>query len=119
MLQLRRITDQVFNRRAGDQVASGLAQVREQASQYRDQGVQAARNAYERSNEAARVAYEYAMNHRKATAAVLLGTGIAAALIYMVNRSGGYAAMRRKVLQRVRRPAARSRTRQRVANATE
>jgi hypothetical protein len=100
MLQLRRITDQVPN----------LAEVRKR-------GNEVARSAYERSNEAARMAYEYAMNHRKATTAVLLGTGIAAALIWMVNKNGGYPAMRRKVLQRVRRPAVRSR--RRVANATK
>jgi ElaB/YqjD/DUF883 family membrane-anchored ribosome-binding protein len=113
MLQLRRITDQVFNRRAADKVASGLAEVR-------DQGSKVARKTYERGNQAARTAYDYAMNHPKATAAVVLGAGIAAGLMWMVQRNGGYAAVRQKVLQRVRRTAAtRSRSRRQVTNATE
>jgi hypothetical protein len=103
MLQLRRITDQVPN----------LAEVRKR-------GNEVARSAYDRSNEAARMAYDYAMNHRRATTAVLLGTGIAAALLWMVNKNGGYSAMRKKVLQRVRSTAsARTRSRRRVASATK
>ena len=102
MLQLRRITDKVPN----------LAEVRQR-------GNEVARSAYERSNEAVRTAYDYAMNHRKAATAVLLGTGIAAALFWMVNKNGGYTAMRKKVIQRVRRPSTRTRSRRRVANATK
>lgn len=112
MLQLRRITDQVLNRgaTAADSLGSGLEEVRERGSEI-------ARRAYHRSNEAARTAYEYAMNHRKVTTAVLLGAGIAAALIWMVQRNGGYQAMRRKVLQRVRGTSTRIRSRRRVAQA--
>jgi ElaB/YqjD/DUF883 family membrane-anchored ribosome-binding protein len=118
MFELKRVTDQVFNRRAADRAASSLAEVRQRAGvvaeDVRKRGSVMARKAYDRGDDAARMAYEYAMNHRKATAAVLLGTGIAAALIYMVNRNGGYAAIRRKVTQRVR---GRSGTRRRVAQA--
>jgi hypothetical protein len=117
MLQLRRVKDQVFNRRAGDKLAGGLDEVRERVQEVRERGGEVAQKAYERGNEAARMAYDYAMNHRKATTAVLLGTGIAAALIWMVNRNGGYTAMRRKVLQRVRSPSSRPRARRRTAQA--
>lgn len=56
-------------------------------------------------NEAARGAYRYAMNHPRSTAAVVLGTAAAAALIWMLQRSGSYAATRRKVQKRVRQAA--------------
>jgi ElaB/YqjD/DUF883 family membrane-anchored ribosome-binding protein len=121
MLQLRRVTDRVFNRRAGDQLAAGLAEVRDQVrdrmEEVREQGTRVARTAYKRGNEGVRVAYDYAMNHPKATAAVVLGAGLAAGLLWMVQRNGGYAAMRGKVLQRVR--GASSRTRRRVATSPE
>jgi hypothetical protein len=119
MLQLRRITDQVFNRRAGDKLAGGLAEVRGRVEEVRAQGAKVARKAYQRGNEGARVAYDYAVNHPKATAAVVLGAGIAAGLLWVVQRNGGYAAMRRKVLQRVRRSSTATRSRRRVAQATE
>jgi hypothetical protein len=114
MLQLRRITNQVFNRRAGDKLAGGLAEVREQGSKV-------AREAYQRGNQAARTTYDYAMNHPKATAAVVLGAGLAAGLLWMVQRNGGYAAVRQRVMQRVRRTAARraARSRRQIENATE
>jgi ElaB/YqjD/DUF883 family membrane-anchored ribosome-binding protein len=121
MLQLRRVTDQVFNRRTGDKLVAGLAEVRDQmrgrVAEVGEQGGKVARKAYQRSNEGARMAYDYAMNHPKATAAVVLGAGLAAGLLWMAQRSGGYAAMRRKVLQRVRGTSARSR--RRVASTAE
>jgi hypothetical protein len=115
MLQLRRITDKVLNRgtAAADQLRDSLPEMRQR-------GNELARSAYDRSSEVSRMAYDYAMNHRKATTAVLLGTGIAAALFWVVNRNGGYQAMRRKVLQRVRGSASnRARSRRRVANTAE
>lgn len=86
MQQLRRITDRVVQTgtSAAEQAGKSLTEARK------------------RSNEAARSAYRYAMNHPKTTAAVVLGAGVAAALIWMMRRSGGYTEMRRKVLQRVR-----------------
>ena len=117
MLQLRRATDRIFNRRAADKLASGLAEVRGRMSEVGEEGAKVARKAYDQGNEGARKAYGYAMNHPKATAAVVLGAGLAAGLLWMVQRNGGYAAMRRKVLQRVRGTSARSR--RRVASATE
>ena len=121
MLQLRRATDQIFNRRATDKLTAGLAEVRDQVrggvAVVSEQGAKVARKAYEHGNEGARKAYDYAMNHPRATAAVVLGAGLAAGLLWMIQRNGGYAATRRKVLQRVR--GASSRSRRRVAATTE
>lgn len=91
MLHLRRITDRVAQtgQAATDQVAEHLA------------------IAGRRGNEAAKSAYGYAMNHPKSAAAVVLGTAVAAGLWWFVQRNGGYNAVRKQVLQRVRgrRPA--------------
>jgi hypothetical protein len=116
--QLRRITDQVFNRRTGDKVAASLTEVGNRVAEVGERGSKVARQAYQRGNEGARVAYDYAMSHPKATTAVVLGAGIAAGLLWMVQRNGGYAAMRRKVMQRVRRSSA-GQSRRRVAQTTE
>ena len=113
MMQLRRITDRVLNEgsRVAESASAGLSEARKQ-------GYEVARTAYHRGNDAARLAYDYAMNHRKATTAVVLGAGIAAALVWMINRNGGYPAIRRKVLQRVR-AASGTRSRRRVSQASQ
>jgi hypothetical protein len=102
MLQLRRITDQVVKSgsAATDSVTRNLTTVGK------------------RSNEAAKTAYSYAMNHPKSTAAVVLGTAVAAGLLWFVQRNGGYSAVRQQVLQRVRGSGS-TRSRRRVASATE
>lgn len=46
--------------------------------------------------------YKTAMNHPKTSAAVVLGTGAAAALVWLVNRNGGFGALHREILARVR-----------------
>jgi hypothetical protein len=101
MLQLRRITDRVAQtgQAATDQVAEQLAV------------------ASKRGNEAAKSTYGYVMNHPKSTAAVVLGTAVAAGLWWFVQRSGGYNAVRKQVLRQVR--GSRSRAQRRVASATE
>jgi hypothetical protein len=103
MLQLRRITDRVAKtgQAATEQVGERLAE------------------AGKRGNEAAKSAYGYVMNHPKSTAAVVLGTAVAAGLVWFVQRNGGYNAVRKQVLQRVRGTAARSRARRQAANVTE
>ena len=116
MLQLRRVTDQVFNRRATDRAVQAISAGVEQV---RDQGSRMARQTYERGNEAAKSAYGYAMNHPKSTAAVVLGTAVAAGLLWFIQRNGGYNAVRRQVLQSVKGSAARSRSRRHAANAAE
>ncbi len=95
MMQLRRISDRVQLRRITDRVAKTGAEAASQVGQKLTE-------AGKRGNEAAQSAYSYAMNHRKATAAVVLGAGVAAALLWMMQRSASYPAMRRKVVRRVR-----------------
>ena len=104
---LRRITDRMMETgsSAASQAGKGLTEVGKGLTEVSKRG-----------NEAARGVYGYAMNHPRATAAVVLGTGVAAALIWMLQRNGGYSAMRRKVLQRVRRTGT-TRSRRRVAHA--
>lgn len=108
MLQLRRrSSDRFFNRRATDRVANAVAEVRERAGEVGERGQQMARSAF-----------DYAMNHRKATSAVVLGTAVAAGLLWFMQRNGGYNAVRRQVLQRVRGNGSR-RSRQSTSQATE
>src|SRR5262245_58817505 len=86
MQQLRRITDRVAKtgQAATDQVTEQLAVIGK------------------RGNRAAKSAYGYVMNHPKSTTAVVLGTAVAAGLVWLIQRNGGYKATREKVLQRVR-----------------
>lgn len=102
MLHLRRITDRVAKtgQAATEQVSEHLAE------------------AGKRGNEAARSAYGYAMNHPKSTAAVVLGTAVAAGLLWFVQRNGGYNAVRKQVLQRVRGNGG-TRSRRRVSQSAE
>ncbi len=86
MLGLRKISDRAV--RKGSNAVQNVAET--------------VTDAGKRSNQAAKSAYSYAMNHPKATAAVVLGTGVAAALLWMVQRNGGYSAVRRQVVKRVR-----------------
>jgi hypothetical protein len=99
--QLRRITDRVAktSQAATDQVAEQLAVMSK------------------RGNKAAKSAYGYVMNHPKSATAVVLGTAVAAGLLWFIQRNGGYNATRRKVLDRVR--DTRSRSRERVATSPE
>ena len=47
--------------------------------------------------------YTTAMNNPKAASAVVLGAGVAAALIWIASRNSAFGEVRRKVLGRVRR----------------
>jgi hypothetical protein len=97
---LRRITDRVVQTGASayEQAGKGLTEVGK------------------KGNEAARSVYGYAMNHPKAAAAVVLGAGVAAALLWMLQRNGSYSAMRRRALKRVRSTAS-TRSRRQAAHA--
>jgi hypothetical protein len=53
--------------------------------------------------------YTTAMNSPKATTAVVLGAGVAAAVLWLVNRNGTYSSRRKQALTRVRRTPTRSR----------
>lgn len=101
MQQLRRITDRVAKtgQAATDQVAEQLAVMSK------------------RGNKAARSAYGYVMNHPKSATAVVLGTAVAAGLLWFMQRNGGYNAVRKQVLDRVR--DTKSRARERVATSPE
>ena len=46
--------------------------------------------------------YKTAMNHPKTSAAVVLGTGAAAALVWLARRNGGFGTLHREILARVR-----------------
>ena len=54
------------------------------------------------ARKGANTAYRTAMNHPKTSAAVILGTGVAAALLWAANRNGGFSALHKEVLSRVR-----------------
>lgn len=86
MLALRKISDKVV--RGGSSAAQTVGDTLTHASK--------------RSNQAAKSAYAYAINHPKSTAAVVLGTAVAAGLLWFVQRNGGYNAVRQQVLKRVR-----------------
>ena len=53
--------------------------------------------------------YTTAMNNPRATSAVVLGTSVAAALLWIASRNGTFGEMRKKILARVRRAPSRSR----------
>lgn len=103
MLGLRKISDRVVN--------TGSSAVQSVAETVTDAG--------KRSNQAAKSAYSYAMNHPKASAAVVLGTGVAAALLWMMQRKGGYSEVRKQVLGRVRGMQATSLPKHRRASERE
>ena len=95
MQQLRRITDRVARtgQAATDQVAEQLAVMGK------------------RGGRAAKSTYGYLMNHPKSATAVVLGTAVAAGLLWFMQRNGGYNAVRRQVLDRVRDTSTRARER--------
>lgn len=92
--QFRRWSDKVDRemlRRWSDRAGSGLRATGEVAKD----GVSAV--------------YAKAMNNPRTAAAVVLGTGVAAALLWLANRNFGYARRRRQTLERVRRTPTRAR----------
>lgn len=93
--QLRRWSDNVDTRllrRWSDKASDGLKVTGE-----------AARNGIN-------TVYTKAMSHPRTAVAVVLGTGVAAALLWVANRTGTFASRRRQTLARARRaPAPRSR----------
>lgn len=46
--------------------------------------------------------YRTAMNHPKTSTAVVLGTSVAAALLWVARRNGGFRGLQKEVLKRVR-----------------
>jgi len=72
-----------------------------------------AQNGLKATGDAAKngvsTAYSTAMNSPRATAAVVLGAGVAAAVLWLVKRNGTFASRRKQTLERVRAPAKRAR----------
>jgi hypothetical protein len=54
------------------------------------------------TRKSARSAYRTAMNHPKTSTAVILGTGLAAALLWLSKRNGGFSGLHQEILRRVR-----------------
>jgi len=52
--------------------------------------------------------YTTAMNNPKTASAVVLGTGVAAALLWIASRNGTFESIRKQVLARVRKAPART-----------
>lgn len=83
-----------------------------------NQAVSPGSGAARRIGDGLSYAYSYAMNHPKASAAVVLGSGVAAALLWIVQRNGGFRSIYQQTLGRVRaKPAPRARSRERRAAA--
>jgi hypothetical protein len=82
---------------------------------FSDKAVDVASDAGDSAKEGMSKFYSVAMNHPKTSAAVVLGAGAAAALVWLVQRNGGFNAVRKQVLARVRR----SPTVKRIARSTE
>jgi hypothetical protein len=98
--QLRRWTDKVDGdmlRRWSDKANSGLKVTGE-----------AAKDGFNS-------VYSTAMNSPKASVAVVLGAGVAAAVVWLVKRNGTFTARRKQTLARVRSAPKRSSRRTRAA----
>lgn len=92
--QLRRLSDKIDTdmlRRWSDKANDGLKVTGE-----------AAKNGIN-------TVYTSAMNSPRTAAAVVLGAGVAAALLWLANRNGAFSSKRKQVLNRVRGKPARSR----------
>jgi putative flippase GtrA len=82
-----------------------------QLRRWSDQAGSSLKNGGEIARSGLNTAYSKAMNHPKTATAVLLGTGVAAALLWLANRNGTFRAKRKETLERVRKPARSSKAR--------
>jgi hypothetical protein len=92
--QLRRWTDKVDSdmlRRWSDKASNGLKMTGEAAKSGID------------------TVYTRAMNHPKSATAVVLGAGVAAALLWLATRNGTFSKRRKQTLERVRHAPKRAR----------
>ena len=76
-----------------------------QLRRWSDRAEGSLRSSSEAARNGANALYSTAMNHPTAATAVVLGTGVAAALLWLANRNGTFRAKRKEALERVRRPA--------------
>jgi len=82
-----------------------------QLRRWSDRAGSSLRDSSEVARSGINTVYSKAMNHPRAATAVVLGTGVAAALLWLANRNGTFHAKRKETLQRVRRPARSRKTR--------
>ena len=87
-----------------DKVRPGLKTTQDYARQGVEKGVANAKQGWNN-------VYTVAMNNPRATAAVLLGTGVAAALLWIASRRGTFSALHKKVMARVKSAPATKRVR--------
>jgi putative flippase GtrA len=76
-----------------------------QLRRWSDQAGSSLKNSGEVARSGLNTVYSKAMNHPRTATAVVLGTGVAAALLWLANRSGTFRAKRKETLERVRKPA--------------
>ncbi|MEA3192884.1 MAG: hypothetical protein QOD26_1217 [Betaproteobacteria bacterium] len=69
------------------------------------------------AKDGANALYTTAMNNPRTATAVVLGTGVAAALLWLATRNGTFKALHQKVLGRVREAPKRSRKATRAATS--
>ena len=80
-----------------------------QLRRWSDQAGNGLRSSGEAARSGANAVYTRVMNHPKTATAVALGTGVAAALLWLANRNGSFSSKRKPIQARVRRAPARSR----------
>ena len=85
-----------------NKVKPSLRTTQEYAMQGVEKGVKTAKHGWNS-------VYTTAMNNPKATAAVILGTGVAAALLWIASRNGTFSALHKKVMARVKSAPAKRR----------
>jgi len=88
-----------------------------QLRRWSDRAEGSLRSSSEAARNGANALYSTAMNHPTAATAVVLGTGVAAALLWLANRNGTFSSKRKQVLARVRSKPARSRKMARAATS--
>ena len=97
-----------------DKVRPSLRTTQEYARQGVEKGVESAKQGWSS-------VYTAAMNNPRATAAVVLGTGVAAALLWLASRNGTFSTLHKKIMGRVKsapaRRTRRSSTRSRAATS--
>jgi hypothetical protein len=80
-----------------------------QLRRWSDQAGSSLKNSGEVARSGLNTVYSKAMNHPRAATAVLLGTGVAAALLWLANRNGTFSVQHKKTLARARRAPSSSR----------
>ena len=80
-----------------------------QLSRWSDRAGSSLRNTGEVARSGVNTVYSKAMNNPRTATAVALGTGVAAALLWLAKRNGTFTSRRKQTLARVRSTPKRSR----------